>query len=78
MEALTTWLTGKEAQQSELQGHEDPVLQSSEVTAKVGEVRRSWQCSCSLVETPGIAVKGSTRGGEATGAAEGLGRHACG
>ena len=78
MEALTTWLTGKEAQQSELQGHEDPVLHSSEVTAKVGEVRSFWQCSCILVGTPGIAVKGSTSGVEATGAAEGPGRHACG
>ena len=45
MESLTTWLTGREAQQADLQGHEDPVLHSSEVNSKVGEVGPlSWSC----------------------------------
>ena len=38
VDSLTSWLTGKEAQQGKLEGHEDPALHSSEVTSRVGEV----------------------------------------
>lgn len=39
VEGLTSWLTGKEAQQAALEGHEDPAVHSSEVNSKLGEVR---------------------------------------
>ena len=38
VESLTSWLLGKETEQEALPVHDDPVLHSSEVNSRLGEV----------------------------------------
>ena len=48
VESLTSWLLGKETEQEALPVHDDPVLHSSEVNSRLGEV--SCLCRCFLAE----------------------------